>query len=82
MVNVEITGYKKIEKPEKTLYYLSAISSDIVEGTEGVTTYNSFVSGKYLKECGIEENSLIGSKGKFYNVKHGNTYKSGISLKK
>ena len=81
MVHIEITGYKKIKKPNKTLYYLSAISCDIPAGHYGYVTYNGFITEKYLNECHLTEDELCGAKGKYYNVKEGNGYKSVISLK-
>ena len=81
MVKIEITGYKKIEKSGNTLYYLSAISCETPKDCEGVMTYNGFVSEKYVADCKLTENTLVGAKGSFYNVKQGNTYKQGISLK-
>ena len=81
MVKIEITGYKKINKSGSTLYYLSAISCETPKDCEGVMTYNGFVSEKYIGDCKLTENTLIGAKGNYYNVKQGNTYKQGISLK-
>ncbi len=81
MVKIEITGYKKVKKSDKTLYYLSAISCDTPKDSVGVMTYNGFVSEKYLTDCDLSESTLVGAKGNYYNVKQGNTYKQGISLK-
>ena len=81
MVDIEIVGYKKISKNGKTLYHLSALSTDTPKGCEGYISYNGFVTDSYIKACNINEENLLGAKGKFYNVKDGDGYKSVISLK-
>lgn len=89
MVTVEIVGYKKIEKKGKIFYYLSAIESmddynvsfvSAEKGTEGLTTYNAFVSSEHLKVHNVPED-LVGIKAHYFNVKNGNTYKCGITFK-
>lgn len=83
MVNVEIVGVKKIDTKGKTLYYLSAMSEATEKGTSGYTTYNAFVSAEHLKKYNMPESAdkLIGSKARYYNVKDGDTWKSGITFK-
>ena len=49
MVRVEITGYKKIERNGKTLYYLSALAIDPIDEVVGIATYNAFVRASHLK---------------------------------
>ena len=81
MITVEVVGYKKIEKKGKTLYYLSCISEDTEKGSEGLTTYNAFVTSEHLAKHDVPEERIIGSKAQYYNVKDGDTWKSGITFK-
>ena len=80
MVNVEIVGYKKIEKGGREIYYLSCLSEETEKGSEGLTTYNTFVSAEHLKKHKVPEN-LIGLTAQYYNVKDGDAWKSGITFK-
>lgn len=82
MVNIEIVGYKKITKNEKTFYHVSAISDTTLKDTVGLTTYNGFISSEHLEKHSIAESSLVGAKGAVYNIKEQNGYKTVISLKK
>ena len=82
MVNIEIVGYKKITKNDKTFYHVSASSVEELPGTKGFTTYNGFISSEHLEKHSIAEENLIGSKGAFYNIKEKNGYKTVITLKK
>ena len=81
MIKVEITGYKEITKNGKTLYYLSAIAEGEEKGSEGLTTYNSFVSAEHLHKHDVCIDELIGCKADYYVKKSGDTYKSGITFK-
>lgn len=81
MVNIEIVGYKKITKNDKTFYHVSAISEKEVEKTVGLTTYNGFLSSEHLEKNSVTEDKLVGSKGKIFNIKEQNGYKTVISLK-
>ena len=81
MVKVEITGFKEIEKNGRTLYYLSAVAVEPVEGFEGFPTYNAFVSEEHLRKNCIARFDLLGSYAEYYNTKRGDTYKSGITFK-
>ena len=81
MVSVNIIGYKKVVKNEKPLYYVSAVSNDTINGTEGFTTYNAFLSEEHLKKHSVTPDKLIGRNGSYYNVKDGDRWKSGITLK-
>ena len=81
MVSVNIIGYKKVVKNAKTLYYVSAVSNDTLSGTQGFTTYNAFLSEEHLKKHNVDPEKLIGKNGNYYNVKDGDRWKSGITLK-
>ena len=81
MVRVEITGYKKIERNGKTLYYLSALAIDPIDEVVGIATYNAFVRASHLKKYKVPEGSLVGLEADYYNVKDGDTWKSGITFK-
>lgn len=79
MISIEVVGYKKLTKNSKVLYYLSAQSYG-VEGTEGITTYNGFVSEEYIASRNITEDTLIGSEGNYYTFRENGSYHSAISL--
>lgn len=81
MVSVNIIGYKKVVKNSKTLYYVSAVTNETLSGTEGFTTYNAFVSEEHLKKHNVTPERLIGKNANYYNVKDGDRWKSGITLK-
>lgn len=81
MVKVEITGYKEITKGDDTLYYLSAIALQTVEGVEGLPTYNAFISEEHLAKHGITPSDIIGRCADYYTAKRGDTFKSGITFK-
>ena len=84
MEKVEITGYKKIVKNGKTLFYLSALAKDPIKGVEGLATFNAFVSLEHLKKHNVPLDSstgLIGLECYYYSCKDGDTYRSGITFK-
>lgn len=81
MTIVQITGYKKIEKNGKTFYMVYAIDTDSSKGVEGLATYSEFVSKEHLEKHKIAETELVGTLAETYNVKEGNTWKSGITFK-
>lgn len=76
-VKIEVVGYKKVKDD---LYYLSAISEDTPPKSNGLATYNGFVTSRYLSHLGISESALIGRKGTYYNIKKDGEYKEVLSL--
>lgn len=81
MVSVNIIGYKKVVKNTKTLYYVSAVSNETLAGTVGFTTYNAFISDEHLKKHNILPENLVGVNGNYYNIKDGDRWKTGITLR-
>ena len=81
MTLIRITGFKKIEKNNKTFFLLYGLAEAPEDGITGLATYSAFVNLEHLTKYKIKEQTLVGALADYYNVKDGDRYKTGITFK-
>lgn len=83
MIKYTVTGYQTVNSKFGTSYLIHALSDTPIDDGKGkgLSVASEYVDERHLKKHNIDINSIVGKQCHRYNIKEGDTWKSGFTFK-
>lgn len=83
MKQYTVTGYQTVNSKYGTTYLVHALSDEPIDTGKGkgLSVASEYVDERHLKKHNIDIDSIVGRHCSRYNIKEGDTWKSGFTFK-